>query len=89
MLVQTAIWHRDSGQVFIARDRLGIKPHYYFKDSDNFRFASSLSALLANGDIRTPDDLEAVILTDRQTILGKCYHGFLHQSDRDVIQIKT
>lgn len=55
-----AIVHRDSGKVFLARDRLGIKPLYYMKTSDEFRFASSLPALLAGGDIDT--DIDPVAL---------------------------
>lgn len=51
-----AIWHRDSGKVFLARDRLGIKPLYYVNDSDGFRFASSLPALLSGGNVDTEID---------------------------------
>ena len=46
-----AIWERDSQQMFIARDRLGIKPLYLSKTADRLRFASSLPALLKGGDI--------------------------------------
>ncbi|WP_301360190.1 N-acetylglutaminylglutamine amidotransferase [Stutzerimonas nitrititolerans] len=46
-----AIWERDSRQMFIARDRLGIKPLYLSKTADRLRFASSLPALLKGGDI--------------------------------------
>ncbi len=41
-----AIAERDSGRVFIARDRLGIKPVYYAKTPGGMRFASALPALL-------------------------------------------
>ncbi|ABO24904.1 N-acetylglutaminylglutamine amidotransferase [Shewanella loihica] len=41
-----AIHERDTGRLFIARDRLGIKPLYYFKDGHSLVFASSLPALL-------------------------------------------
>ncbi len=40
------IYERDSGRVFMARDRLGIKPLYYQKSPSTLRFASSLPALL-------------------------------------------
>jgi len=40
------IHERDSGRMFLARDRLGIKPLYYSKSAKRFRFASSLPALL-------------------------------------------
>jgi asparagine synthase (glutamine-hydrolysing) len=46
-----AIWHRDSGEVFLARDRLGIKPLYYADTEDGLRFASSLPALLTRKGI--------------------------------------
>jgi asparagine synthase (glutamine-hydrolysing) len=46
-----AIWERGSGRVMLARDRLGIKPLYYTENSKRFRFASTLPALLAGGDI--------------------------------------
>jgi len=46
-----AIHERDSGRVILARDRFGIKPLYYSETGKGFRFASSLPALLAAGDI--------------------------------------
>src|SRR6195952_2082008 len=46
-----AIWERDSGTVFLARDRLGIKPLYYTEGPGFFRFASTLPALLAAGGV--------------------------------------
>jgi asparagine synthase (glutamine-hydrolysing) len=48
-----AVWERDSGRVVLARDRLGIKPLYIAETADGFRFASTLPALLAGGDIDT------------------------------------
>jgi asparagine synthase (glutamine-hydrolysing) len=48
-----AIWERNSGRVVLARDRLGIKPLYYAETPGRFRFASTLPALLAAGDIDT------------------------------------
>ncbi len=50
------LWERDSGRVFMARDRLGIKPLYYTLSPKALRFASSLPALLAGGDIDTAID---------------------------------
>jgi asparagine synthase (glutamine-hydrolysing) len=46
-----AIWERGSGKVVLARDRLGIKPLYYTETAKRFRFASTLPALLAGGEI--------------------------------------
>lgn len=51
-----AIWERDSGRLFLARDRLGIKPLYLSFTDKRLRFASSLPALLEAGDIDTRID---------------------------------
>ncbi|MCL5050848.1 MAG: N-acetylglutaminylglutamine amidotransferase [Firmicutes bacterium] len=48
-----AIWQRDSGEVFFARDRLGIKPLYYHFNEHGFWFASTLPALLKSGFVPT------------------------------------
>ncbi len=50
------IWERDSGKAFMARDRLGIKPLYYANIKGAIRFASSLPALLAAGEVDTDID---------------------------------
>lgn len=51
-----AIMERESGRVVLARDRLGIKPLYYTDNGKRFRFASTLPALLAAGDVDTHID---------------------------------
>ncbi|MEX2387995.1 MAG: N-acetylglutaminylglutamine amidotransferase [Phycisphaeraceae bacterium] len=51
-----AVAERNSGRVFLARDRLGIKPLYYTRNASNFRFASSLPALIAPGGVDTSID---------------------------------
>ncbi|WP_425407297.1 N-acetylglutaminylglutamine amidotransferase [Hwanghaeella sp.] len=53
-----AIYERETGRLILARDRLGIKPLYLAGGpaSGKLRFASSLPALLAAGDIDTDID---------------------------------
>jgi asparagine synthase (glutamine-hydrolysing) len=51
-----AIVERDSGRVLLGRDRLGIKPLYLTVNPARIRFASSLPALLAGGDVDTRID---------------------------------
>lgn len=46
-----AIWQRDIQELFVARDRLGVKPLYLSRTADRLRFASTLPALLKGGDI--------------------------------------
>ena len=41
-----AAYNKDSGSLFLARDRYGQKPLYYIKTDKLFGFASELSALL-------------------------------------------
>src|SRR3954451_15674343 len=54
------IHERDTGRVVMARDRLGIKPLYLAERPGRLRFASTLPALLAAGDVGT--DLDRVAL---------------------------
>ncbi|MBL0950159.1 MAG: N-acetylglutaminylglutamine amidotransferase [Pseudomonas sp.] len=55
-----AVWERDQQSLFIARDRLGVKPLYLSRTGERLRFASSLPALLQGGDIAKT--LDAVAL---------------------------
>lgn len=48
------IWDRDCEKLFIARDRFGIKPLYYFFHSGDFIFASEIKAILAS-ELVTPE----------------------------------
>ena len=51
-----ALWDEASQELFLARDRLGIKPLYYARGKGFFRFASTSQALLAAGDVDTSLD---------------------------------
>ncbi|WP_107330225.1 N-acetylglutaminylglutamine amidotransferase [Metapseudomonas otitidis] len=55
-----AIWEPGSQRLFLARDRLGIKPLYLSCTGERLRFASSLPALLKGGDIVGSLDPEAL-----------------------------
>ena len=55
-----AVSERDTGAVTLARDRFGIKPLYYAQAGKRLRFASSLPALLAAGDVDTSIDRDAL-----------------------------
>ncbi|MDP3337074.1 MAG: N-acetylglutaminylglutamine amidotransferase [Rhodoferax sp.] len=61
-----AIWDQRSSQLFLARDRFGIKPLYLNQTTQRLRFASSLPALLAVGGVDTT--LDAVALHHHFTL---------------------
>jgi asparagine synthase (glutamine-hydrolysing) len=74
-----AVWDLRDASLFMARDRFGIKPLYYTRDGSRFRFASSLQALLAAGDVDTSIDpvalhhhftLHAVVPAPRTILKG-------------------
>jgi asparagine synthase (glutamine-hydrolysing) len=50
------IWDSTKRELFCARDRLGIKPFYYYFDGNIFAFASEIKALLQMGIRREPND---------------------------------
>jgi len=43
------VYDKELEMLFIARDRYGIKPLYYYLDEDKFLFASELKSLMAYG----------------------------------------
>ncbi len=51
-----AIWDSQHQQLFLARDRLGIKPLYIAQTNNRFYFASTTQALLTTGEIDTAID---------------------------------
>ncbi len=74
-----AIWDSKRQQLFLARDRFGIKPLYYSITHEAIRFASTSQALLAAGDVDTAIDpvglhrhftLHAVVPAPRTVLRG-------------------
>ncbi|MGB5600066.1 MAG: N-acetylglutaminylglutamine amidotransferase [Thiothrix litoralis] len=55
-----AIWDMRKKTLFVARDRMGIKPLYYAADGKRFRFASNTQALLTTPGIDTSLDPLAI-----------------------------
>nr|MBS0019727.1 N-acetylglutaminylglutamine amidotransferase [Gammaproteobacteria bacterium] len=74
-----ALWDASRQALFIARDRLGIKPLYYSVNSECLRIASTVQALLVAGGIDTRIDpvslhhhvtLHAVVPAPRTLLKG-------------------
>lgn len=55
-----AIWDASNQSIFLARDRLGIKPLYYSLDNSTLAFASEIKALLKVPELSRDLDLEAL-----------------------------
>jgi asparagine synthase (glutamine-hydrolysing) len=55
-----ALWDARRRRLVLARDRLGIKPLYYYVDDRVLVFGSEMKALLASGLMPRELDLEAV-----------------------------
>jgi asparagine synthase (glutamine-hydrolysing) len=57
-----AIYDAHERELFLARDRFGIKPLYFARAGSSFLFASELKALLASGLVRRKLDRDAFAL---------------------------
>ena len=55
-----AIWDEKRKELFLARDRFGIKPLYVFQDKNHFLFGSELKVILAHPDVKPQVDETAV-----------------------------
>ncbi len=55
-----AIYDQSNQELFIARDRLGIKPLYYSQMNEQLLFSSEIRALLASGMIPKKMDLNSL-----------------------------
>jgi asparagine synthase (glutamine-hydrolysing) len=74
------LWDHRKQLFFAARDRLGIKPFYYYFDGSTFVFGSEIKSLLRHPSVRTELDWEAMreyllfnhALTQRTWYRGIC-----------------
>jgi len=73
-----AIYDKRRQEIFLARDRYGIKPLYYLSQGKLFIFASEQKAILAHAEVQPEIDHEALIeyftfqniFTDKTLIKG-------------------
>jgi asparagine synthase (glutamine-hydrolysing) len=55
-----ALWVESQQRLVIARDRMGIKPLYYYRDRDDVYFGSELKAILEHAHVPRVLDLQAL-----------------------------
>jgi asparagine synthase (glutamine-hydrolysing) len=55
-----ALWDRPRRRLVLARDRLGIKPLYIYRDSEKLLFGSELKAILAHDGVDRAVDVAAL-----------------------------
>ena len=55
-----AFWTESRKRLVLARDRMGIKPLYYFRDGEDLYFASELKGILAHPTVPRVLDVEAL-----------------------------
>lgn len=55
-----AVWEREEKRLFLARDRMGVKPLFYKFHKDGMIFASEIKTILAYPDVERKLDREGV-----------------------------
>lgn len=55
-----AVWEKRSKRLFLARDRMGVKPLFYAQIRGGFVFASEIKTILCYPDIKAVVDAEGV-----------------------------
>lgn len=53
-----AVYNENERSLFIARDRMGVKPLFFYEDEDIFIFASQIKTILKTGKVKREIDIE-------------------------------
>jgi len=56
-----AIWDKKTKQLTLARDRIGIKPLYYYHQGKRLVFASEIKAILQDPQVEREIDLQSLV----------------------------
>jgi len=57
-----ALWDENKQRLWMGRDRLGIKPMFYYSTKDQFSFASTADALVGQDGFKKEVDEESILL---------------------------
>ncbi|MBR1528421.1 MAG: asparagine synthase (glutamine-hydrolyzing) [Oscillospiraceae bacterium] len=55
-----AVWEQKKQRLFLARDRIGVKPLFYYQTESGLIFGSELKAILAHPDVPHEIDLNGI-----------------------------
>ena len=55
-----AVWERERGELFLARDRMGVKPFFYKEHNGGFLFASEIKTILEYPGVERKLDAEGI-----------------------------
>jgi asparagine synthase (glutamine-hydrolysing) len=93
-----AIYDKEDQSLFIARDRMGVKPLLFYKDEDKFIFSSEMKSLLAYNIPKVLDEvslyqyLQLNYVPKENSIFKNIYKlqpgEFIHIKDKQVTQKK-
>ena len=55
-----SIWEKKEQKLFIARDRIGVKPFFYYNRKGRFIFASEIKAIFENSHVEPEADINSI-----------------------------
>ncbi len=58
-----ALFDKENDELYLIRDKFGIKPLYYYTDEDNLIWASEIKSILQNENIKRQVDIETIAIS--------------------------
>lgn len=79
-----AIWDKHKRELFVARDRMGVKPVYYYAGQEHFIFASEIRSILKTGLVSASINPQAI-----DDFLSFQSVGFPHSIIKNIQQLEA